>query len=95
MYMNEHGVKEILCHMVSEPKMMNSILLYSSTQPTLMQLTTKSLGTMKHLSNRMMHLSSINENKQDTFPSKVYFSKIDAVVPYKQNLMFKLVHFQH
>ena len=95
MYMKEHGIKEILCHMASEPKMMNSILLCSSTQPTLMQLTAKSLRTMKHLSNRMMLLNSITENQPDAFPNKVNFSKIDAVDPYNQNLMFKIVHFQH
>ena len=69
MHMKEHGVKEILCHIAFEPKMMNSILLCSSTQQTLIQLTTKSLLTMKHLSNRMMLLSSISENQPDVFLS--------------------------
>ena len=36
------------------------------------------------------YLSSISENQPDAFPNKVYFSKIDAVDPYNQNLMFKV-----
>ena len=32
-HMKKYKVKEILCHMASEPKMMNFILLCYSTQP--------------------------------------------------------------